>query len=540
MILPFLAWADDDYCLDGIRTDIMVNPLQLPKELAAAIKVPANLGKLKRTKEEYLRRLSYENRVSGIEYNYELHLPPYRFEVTYEISAGQRDSTILYTIQRDISVYGKGNIEVYDDTLKTTYHTGCNPTPMSHETTTYTNTRKGIRIDSVVSENEFATKKHSVLVDRQLYQQGRILDGLESAKGLRAAGFTDGKTIKLPMLEEDVLSTTTVQFYEAVPLRRYNRAAGKIETMTGLEMATEQVRIIYYDSPTNDYSVQLTVSGSSRSWKETTSKAEWLTDQPTPAPHKYSIEGFSTDDFKSERLHLAISSLSLTPKVHNLAAYMDVEPNTANSGAIWSLQGHFPSSMVPSSLPWNAPTEAEDKPYLQFTRYIQAEPVKPIVDELRPQVSGLTRLEASVKIIEELVKRIRYDTPSVKNGLTSIRPVDQVIREGKGVCQHYAAVFAAVARSLGIPTRIIYGYALEATTLIGHAWVEVKINHDQWWPLDPQKAVAKLPTRDYIPIGEYKIYEVQRDMSYDENRAATNEVNRGFLSWDDARIKKLP
>ncbi|MFC0215350.1 transglutaminase-like domain-containing protein [Paenibacillus chartarius] len=40
--------------------------------------------------------------------------------------------------------------------------------------------------------------------------------------------------------------------------------------------------------------------------------------------------------------------------------------------------------------------------------------------------------------------------------------LDQVFDDSKGICYDYAATFAAMARSAGIPTRLVMGYRSDA------------------------------------------------------------------------------
>jgi len=86
-------------------------------------------------------------------------------------------------------------------------------------------------------------------------------------------------------------------------------------------------------------------------------------------------------------------------------------------------------------------------------------------------------------------------------GMTTIRtPVDTVLRTRVGVCQDFAQVMLAVLRSAEIPARYVTGYIETESQrraakgnrpprLIGasesHAWVEVCLPGNFWWPLDP-------------------------------------------------------
>ncbi|MFT7288965.1 MAG: transglutaminase-like putative cysteine protease, partial [Halieaceae bacterium] len=70
----------------------------------------------------------------------------------------------------------------------------------------------------------------------------------------------------------------------------------------------------------------------------------------------------------------------------------------------------------------------------------------------------------------------------------------------RGFCEHYAYAFAVMARSVGIPTRIVAGYLggeinpVNRTVIVhqfdAHAWNEVWLEGQGWVRIDPTSAVA--------------------------------------------------
>lgn len=73
-------------------------------------------------------------------------------------------------------------------------------------------------------------------------------------------------------------------------------------------------------------------------------------------------------------------------------------------------------------------------------------------------------------------------------GSTSVgSPIDQVLESGEGVCQDYAHVMLAIARSWGVPSRYVSGYVDIGETRSGatHAWVECKLPGLGWVGFDP-------------------------------------------------------
>jgi transglutaminase-like putative cysteine protease len=75
--------------------------------------------------------------------------------------------------------------------------------------------------------------------------------------------------------------------------------------------------------------------------------------------------------------------------------------------------------------------------------------------------------------------------------------VNDVLRGRRGVCQDFAHLLIALARSLGIPARYVSGYFFAArdgdpagpegdsVAVKTHAWVELAIPGAGWWGLDP-------------------------------------------------------
>ncbi|HSL94271.1 MAG TPA: transglutaminase domain-containing protein [Bacillota bacterium] len=81
-----------------------------------------------------------------------------------------------------------------------------------------------------------------------------------------------------------------------------------------------------------------------------------------------------------------------------------------------------------------------------------------------------------------IVANIDYDTPKLATLTSTYLPsIDQTLTSGKGICYDHASLTAAMLRSLGIPAKLVKGYA---STVQGyHAWNEVYID-GQWLIMD--------------------------------------------------------
>ena len=78
-------------------------------------------------------------------------------------------------------------------------------------------------------------------------------------------------------------------------------------------------------------------------------------------------------------------------------------------------------------------------------------------------------------------------------GLTYTRTVYDIIEGKSGDCSEHSQLFNVLARSVGIPSREVSGYAYdyESNTFIGHAWNEV-VMYGLWIPVDPTWNVSLL------------------------------------------------
>ena len=101
---------------------------------------------------------------------------------------------------------------------------------------------------------------------------------------------------------------------------------------------------------------------------------------------------------------------------------------------------------------------------------------------------GTDPLESLLRLSDTLHRCLHY----IPGATTAESPVDHVVRTDRGVCQDFAHVMIAIARSWGIPARYVSGY-LHATGKPGehspgnatHAWVECRLPQLGWIGFDP-------------------------------------------------------
>jgi len=149
-----------------------------------------------------------------------------------------------------------------------------------------------------------------------------------------------------------------------------------------------------------------------------------------------------------------------------------------------------------ASFPLSAEQLSEGvKVYLSATKQVQADhpQIRAKAQELTQSVK--TEFDAVQRILSWIVDHMRYVTPPKQyDALYSFQ-------SGKGNCQNYSHLAAALMRAVGIPVRIVNGVTLKKpyqvvmesgnlTLQMGqgrHSWIEVYFPDLGWVPVDPQQ-----------------------------------------------------
>ncbi len=127
--------------------------------------------------------------------------------------------------------------------------------------------------------------------------------------------------------------------------------------------------------------------------------------------------------------------------------------------------------------------------YLQFDEFINLD--KSIKEQASQLAEGETDLfELSVKIANWIINDINYDISTVSENPK--QSSSEVFQSKLGVCREITNLFLSMTRSLGIPSRVVLGYAYTENKDVvdfvgsnwgGHAWAEILIDN-QWVPFD--------------------------------------------------------
>jgi transglutaminase-like putative cysteine protease len=75
----------------------------------------------------------------------------------------------------------------------------------------------------------------------------------------------------------------------------------------------------------------------------------------------------------------------------------------------------------------------------------------------------------------------------------------------RGVCQDYAHIFIACARSVGVPARYVSGHFMRADGVVeqeaGHAWAEAFVDGLGWVGFDPTNGISTTDAHARVAIG---------------------------------------
>ena len=118
--------------------------------------------------------------------------------------------------------------------------------------------------------------------------------------------------------------------------------------------------------------------------------------------------------------------------------------------------------------------------------------------------SGSDPVESLLRLGDTLYRNFDYAPGATNAGST----IDDILITKQGVCQDYAHVMIAIARSWGIPTRYVSGY-MHVTGLQGeivpqsatHAWLECLLPDVGWFGFDPTNATVADERHVRIAVG---------------------------------------
>jgi transglutaminase-like putative cysteine protease len=196
-----------------------------------------------------------------------------------------------------------------------------------------------------------------------------------------------------------------------------------------------------------------------------------------------------------------------------------------------------------------APGSRADARYLQLPKLSEA-----TADLAREIVQGSASDAERVRALESfLLANGRYTNvpPRVDTGAGS--PLETFLHGGMaGHCEYFASAMVVMARSLGIPARLVNGFAggranrignfLEVTRSDAHSWVEVHYERAGWVRYDPTPpdlrarpaAALSLSERARELASALELWWFQRVVGFDR-ADQIHALKRAWLAWRGAR-----
>lgn len=144
-----------------------------------------------------------------------------------------------------------------------------------------------------------------------------------------------------------------------------------------------------------------------------------------------------------------------------------------------------PSDLAASSASWPIREEElglDALDFLQFRGSVRATPrLAPLIDVLRPR-PGMPLTALLLGVSRYIHGRFQY----ARDVTLASSPVEEILAQGKGVCQDFAHLMIAILRSFAVPARYVSGYIHRPNKESqSHAWCEAWIPDLGWVGVDP-------------------------------------------------------
>ena len=126
--------------------------------------------------------------------------------------------------------------------------------------------------------------------------------------------------------------------------------------------------------------------------------------------------------------------------------------------------------------------EDKNSVFLQSTQIINWDYNMEAIKKAEELTEGIENDEEKViEIYNFIINNISYDREKIKNVQTGYIPsIDHILKDKKGICYDFSALFAAMLRSQGIPAKLIMGREKSAMNVY-HAWNQVYLEDTGKW-----------------------------------------------------------
>jgi transglutaminase-like putative cysteine protease len=104
-------------------------------------------------------------------------------------------------------------------------------------------------------------------------------------------------------------------------------------------------------------------------------------------------------------------------------------------------------------------------------------------------------------LMTQINEHMTFDEDPTNSGTSAL----EAFTLKRGVCQDYAHIFIACARSAGVPARFVSGHFLRSDGMVdqaaGHAWAEAVIPDLGWVGFDPANCISTTEAHARVAIG---------------------------------------
>ncbi len=189
-------------------------------------------------------------------------------------------------------------------------------------------------------------------------------------------------------------------------------------------------------------------------------------------------------------------------------------------------------------------------------RYLELPPLSSAVHRIALEAVGDARSDADrARAIESYLRRTGHytDTPPRIDPKDPRSPIEAfLLGQRAGHCEYFASAMAVLARSLGLPARLVNGLAgghenaiggfVELTHSDAHAWVEIHYRHAGWVTYDPTPPDLRLRAEPALGIGErldelqsaFELWWFQHVVNFDRADQARG-LRAVWNAWHHAR-----
>lgn len=126
------------------------------------------------------------------------------------------------------------------------------------------------------------------------------------------------------------------------------------------------------------------------------------------------------------------------------------------------------------------------QPFIRPNDYVSYTADSACVKQAQALAQGAsTALDVVSAVYDYVCETVTYDHDKAQNVQTGYMPnIDETLSSGKGICFDYASLVAAMLRSQGIPTKVIFGYV--SPNDLYHAWNMFYTEETGWVTVDYQ------------------------------------------------------